>query len=84
MVSPTEAEYPALMRNGKKSHAELRPVSSDFDENEDEILKAHVAKLVAAGQVIPGKHGPPLPLILRPGPRYPNASKAVTLARRKR
>jgi hypothetical protein len=72
------------MRNGKKSHGELTPEPAELDEKEEEILKAHVAKLVKAGRVIPGKHGPPLPLILRPGPRYPNASRGVTLDRRGR
>jgi hypothetical protein len=47
------------VRNGKKSHAESTPVSSDLDENEEEILKAHIAKLVKAGEVTLGKSGPP-------------------------
>jgi hypothetical protein len=72
------------MRNGKKSHAELTPETSDLDENEEEILKAHVAKLVKSGEVTLGKRGPFPAELLRPGPRCPNASRAVTLDRRKR
>ncbi len=84
MVASTGPEYSQDMRNGKKSHAELAPESSAREESEDETLKAHVTKLVKAGRVIPGKHGPPLPSILKPGPRYPNASRAVTEDRRGR
>jgi hypothetical protein len=72
------------MRNGKKSHAEPTPETADLDDNEEEALKAHVAKLVKAGRVLPGKHGPLPAELLRPGPRCPNASRAVTLDRRKR
>jgi hypothetical protein len=72
------------MRNGKNPHAEITPVSDDLDEDEEEILKAHVAKLVKAGRVTPGKPGPLPAELLRPGPRCPNASRAVTLDRRKR
>ncbi|HZU97789.1 MAG TPA: hypothetical protein VFF73_13900 [Planctomycetota bacterium] len=72
------------MRNGKKSDAEVAPEAADLDEREEEVLKAHVAKLIKAGRVIPGKRGPIPAEILRPGPRCPNASRAVTQDRRKR
>lgn len=72
------------MQSPKKSHAERTPASGEQEAGEEDILRAHVAKLVKAGRVLPGKHGPPLGLILRPGPRYPNASRAVTLDRRGR
>jgi hypothetical protein len=72
------------MRNGKKSHAELTPEPTDLDENEEEILKAHVAKLIASGEVRPGKTGPLPREIFRPGPRYPGGAGAVTRDRRGR
>lgn len=84
VVSASEAEYPCVMRNGKKSHAELTPVTSDLEESEQEVLEAHIAKLVKAGRVIRGKRGPMPAELLRPGPRCPGASRAVTLDRRKR
>lgn len=49
--------------------------------DEDAELKAHVAELVAAGRVKPGRAGPPLKEILRPGPRARSASEAVRWAR---
>jgi hypothetical protein len=72
------------MRNGKKSHAEITPETADLDENEeeDETLKAHVAKLIRRGRVKPGKSGPPLEELLRPGPSAPSALKALRWARK--
>jgi hypothetical protein len=72
------------MRNGKKSHTELTPETADLDESEEAILKAHIEKLVKVGRVVIGKGGPPIPELLRPGPRVPNASRAITQDRRKR
>ena len=37
----------------------------------------HVAKLVARGALRLGKSGPPNPELLRPGPKAPNAQKAI-------
>jgi hypothetical protein len=50
-------------------------------DTDDEALARHVDGLVKRGRVEPGKSGPPVAEILRPGPAAPSAQKALRWGR---
>jgi hypothetical protein len=51
-----------------------KPSSQDEDDEHD---RKHVAGLIARGLLKPGKGGPPIPELLKPGPRVSRAAELV-------
>jgi hypothetical protein len=49
----------------------------ELEDEDEEHDRAHVADLIARGLLKPGKGGPSIPELLRPGPRVPGATRLV-------